>query len=243
MQASCCSPIISQEYGSGRARLPGLSDMPGLQGAMNSSGSSGGGGSSKGSGSSNGASPGGTTASGEGAATLAEYLHFGRLIGERPQQVRQQLDSSGVRVQVDTESKEYLQSWEREELEAYAMFEAVVRAEASHGSGAGASAAAKKLQRNKNILSAAASAEQLRQGARSQYERPIAMTASQRRLAKNKRNAGGLGAGMQASLAEEEGSFELVATRPTAAGGTQLAAKPSRPTEYEATSLGGLTRG
>ena len=38
------------------------------------------------------------------------------------------------------------QSWEREELEAYAMFEAVVRAEASRSGGAGTSAAAKKLQ-------------------------------------------------------------------------------------------------
>ncbi len=38
----------------------------------------------------------------------------------------------------------------------------------------------------------------------------------------------------EAAAAEEEGSFELVATRPAAAGGTQLAAKPSRPTEYEA---------
>lgn len=58
------------------------------------------------------------------------------------------------------------------------------------------------VQRNKNLVSAAVSAEELRRGARSQYERPIPMTASQRRLARNKQNAGGLGAGMQASLGE-----------------------------------------
>ncbi|KAL4458845.1 hypothetical protein ABPG75_013710 [Micractinium tetrahymenae] len=171
------------------------------------------------------------------AATLAEYLHFGRLIGERPQQVKQQLDISGVQVQVDAESKEYLQSWEREELEAYAMFEAVVRAESSRSGGASSSAAAKKLQRNKNVLSAAASAEQLRQGARSQYERGVPMTASQRRLARNKQNAGGLEALMREAAAteDEEGGFELVAARPTAAAGAvKLAAKPSRPAEDEA---------
>lgn len=38
----------------------------------------------------------------------------------------------------------------------------------------------------------------------------------------------------EAAAAEEEGSFEMVATRPTAAGGAQLAAKPSRSTEYQA---------
>lgn len=93
------------------------------------------------------------------------------------------------------------QDWEQEELQAYAMFEAVVAAEARKaGAGGAASASAKKLQRNKNTLSAAASAEQLRQGARSQYEKGVPMTASQRRLARNKQNAGGLGAGMRASL-------------------------------------------
>lgn len=39
----------------------------------------------------------------------------------------------------------------------------------------------------------------------------------------------------EAGAAEEEGGFELVAARPTAAaGGVRLASKPSRPTEYEA---------
>lgn len=94
--ASCCCTHVLQEYGSGRARLPGLADMPGLQGALNSGGASSGKGSSnngsngrdsRNNGSSNGSSPGGAAGSIENAATLAEYLRFGRLIGESPQQV------------------------------------------------------------------------------------------------------------------------------------------------------------
>lgn len=109
---------LLQEYGSGRARLPGLADMPGMDGLMKGGGggsaSSGGKassvGGSKASGGSSPAAPGAAAGSlAEAQPTLGEYLKFGRLLGERPAQVQQQLELGGVRVRVDEESASYLQ--------------------------------------------------------------------------------------------------------------------------------------
>lgn len=61
------------------------------------------------------------------------------------------------------------QAWEEEELEQYAMFEAVLSAMDARP--VGTSAAAKKLQRNKNVQGAAVDAERLRAQVRADYER------------------------------------------------------------------------
>lgn len=274
-------PVFVQEYGSGRARLPGLADMAGLMGgAMGGAdaGSSGGSaspsissspgvsrptrpGSSLGSepSSSPSSSGGGSGSPGVPAATLGEYLKFGRLLGEQPQQVQQQLELGGVKVVVDEDSVDYLQvgwvqggvrgvaggrsmvvpsamaepalqlacpsrpdaclpasskatsllcsatwlqSWEQEELEAYAMFEAVVNAgAAAPPPGTAASAAARKLEKNKQRVSAAGSPADLMRGARAAYDKGVPMTAAQRKLARNKTQNGG----MRASLGELSG--------------------------------------
>lgn len=76
------------------------------------------------------------------------------------------------------------------------MFEAVVNAGGPTARGPAATAAAKKLDRNKQRLSAAASAAELRAGAQKAASRGVPMTAAQRKLAKNK----SLGGGMRASL-------------------------------------------
>ena len=76
------------------------------------------------------------------------------------------------------------------------MFEAVLRAQAGRPSGAAATAAAKKLERNKARLSAAASTMQLARSARREQDAGLPLTAAQRKLARNK-TAGG---GMRASL-------------------------------------------
>ena len=91
-----------------------------------------------------------------------------------------------------------LQSWEEEEYEAYAMFEAVVASEATRPTGN--SAAARKLQRNKNIQSSAATPDQLLSSSKADYRRGVPMTAAQKRLVKNKLNAGGLSVMQQAAL-------------------------------------------
>jgi hypothetical protein len=77
------------------------------------------------------------------------------------------------------------------------MFEAVVASEATRS--AGNSAAARKLQRNKNVVSSAATADQLRSSSKADYTRGVPMTAAQKRLVKNKLNAGGLSVMQQAA--------------------------------------------
>lgn len=94
-----------------------------------------------------------------------------------------------------------LQSWEEEEAEAYAMFEAVLQRQAARPAGAAANAAAKKLERNKARMSAAASTMQLeRQARRDRDGTGAPLSAAQRKLARNKALGGGMGAGMRASL-------------------------------------------
>lgn len=79
------------------------------------------------------------------------------------------------------------------------MFEAVVQMQGS--ASPASSAAAKKLERNKQRLSAAASAAELSRGAREEQAQGVPMTAAQRKLARAKATSGGgLGAGMRASL-------------------------------------------
>ena len=127
-------PHALQEYGSGRARLPGLEEMMAAmqaegRGAAPGSGaglaappsrpsggssvaapppSSSGGGAGR---ATKPASGGGGGASGASDAppSLGDYLKFGRLLGEKPQQVQQQLALGGTKVMVDEQSADYLQ--------------------------------------------------------------------------------------------------------------------------------------
>ncbi len=112
---------ISQEYGSGRARLPGLEEM---MAAMQSGGSSAGPNgnsssglaapptrpsSSSGSGQSTAVPTSSGSSVGDDAPSLGDYLKFGRLLGDKPQQVQQQLALGATRVVVDDQSANYLQ--------------------------------------------------------------------------------------------------------------------------------------
>lgn len=60
---------------------------------------------------------------------VACLLYTGKLIGERPQDVKKQLDLNGQEVIVDKQSKEILEEWEYEQTEAYSMFEMLITRE------------------------------------------------------------------------------------------------------------------
>lgn len=94
-----------------------------------------------------GAPPPAAPPSQEPEPSLADYLSFGRLMGEKVQQVQAQLELNGVEVRVDEESSEYLQSWEEEQASQYIMFEALATKELGDGAGSA------KLNRNKNRVS------------------------------------------------------------------------------------------
>ena len=113
----------TQDYGSGRRNMPGAGDVP----------------------------PPATAAPSpqEPEPSLADYLSFGRLMGEKVQQVQAQLELNGVAVRVDEESDEFLASWEEEQESQYKMFEALATKELGDGAGSA------KLNRNKNRVSAA----------------------------------------------------------------------------------------
>ena len=76
----CPPPALAQEYGSGRALL-GLGSTPTPGGDAGQGG-------------------GGQAASSDAGqgGTMADYLAFGRLLGEAPQRVQQQLELNGVQV-------------------------------------------------------------------------------------------------------------------------------------------------
>ena len=125
-----------QEYGTGRARLPGLEEMmaamqsdgsgaapggsngsssggltrPAARPSTSSSGSSSSGGNGGKGKSAAAPPPSGGGSAGEDAPSLGDYLKFGRLLGEKPQQVQQQLALGATRVVVDDDSADYLQA-------------------------------------------------------------------------------------------------------------------------------------
>ena len=80
--------------------------------------------------------------------TLGEYLQFGKLIGERVQDVQRQLDINGAEVRVDEASEKILNAWQSEQMQAYSMFEALV----DEGLRGSASQDNATLVRNKNRL-------------------------------------------------------------------------------------------
>lgn len=62
---------------------------------------------------------------GEGPGA-AEYLHFGRLIGERAEESKDRLDRSSVDVSKDPRAELYLEKWSQEEEMSYSMFETLL---------------------------------------------------------------------------------------------------------------------
>lgn len=135
--------------------------------------------------------------------TLGEYLQFGKLIGERVQDVQRQLDINGAEVRVDEASEKILDEWQSEQMAAYSMFEALVD-EGLRGSDSEDNAT---LIRNKNRLSTGpASLAKFVEKAYGNAPKP--MSAGDRKLARNKRRLGG---GDKEVAGSEEGTFELVA--------------------------------
>lgn len=62
---------------------------------------------------------------GEGPG-VAEYLHFGRLIGERADESKDRLEQSSVDVSNDLRAELYLEKWSKEEEMSYSMFETLL---------------------------------------------------------------------------------------------------------------------
>jgi len=135
--------------------------------------------------------------------TLGEYLQFGKLIGERVQDVQRQLDINGAEVRVDEASEKILDAWQNEQMAAYSMFEALV----DEGLRGSASEDNATLVRNKNRLSTGpASLAKFVEKAYGNAPKP--MSAGDRKLARNKQRLGG---GDREIAGGEEGTFELVA--------------------------------
>lgn len=56
----------------------------------------------------------------------AEYLHFGRLIGEKSEESKKKLEKSSVDVSQDPRAELYLEKWSQEEEMSYSMFETLL---------------------------------------------------------------------------------------------------------------------
>lgn len=56
----------------------------------------------------------------------AEYLHFGRLIGEKAEESKNRLEKSSVNVSKDPRAELYLEKWSQEEEMSYSMFETLL---------------------------------------------------------------------------------------------------------------------
>lgn len=67
----------------------------------------------------------GSESMGEGPG-VAEYLHFGRLIGERADESKDRLEQSSVDVSKDPRAELYLEKWSQEEEMSYSMFETLL---------------------------------------------------------------------------------------------------------------------
>jgi hypothetical protein len=103
----CCFHALLQEYGKGRAWLPGLQSTPGLQGLLDTADATDAAGSVPGGSSSDNGS--GSAQQEAAGPTLAQYLQFGRMMGESPDQVQQRLEAGGAPVVIDDESQQYLE--------------------------------------------------------------------------------------------------------------------------------------
>jgi hypothetical protein len=186
---------LPQEYGSGRQRL-GIEPTP---------------------------SPAADAPSSADAPSLKEYLQFGRLMGERVQDVQQRLELNSAAVVVDEESLSYLDEWQGEQMAAYEMFEALVDDELRTKS----AQTNATLMKNKNRR--AISPRALGRFVEREFgNAPRAVTAGERKLAKNKGRLGALGAGSGVGAAAE--AFELVGAARPGDGTVEpaLAGKPAR---------------
>lgn len=62
--------------------------------------------------------------------SAAEYLHFGRLIGEKTEESERKLKSKAVDIEKDDRAKLYMEKWQNEEEVSYSMFETMLGASA-----------------------------------------------------------------------------------------------------------------
>lgn len=160
------------------------------------------------------------------APKLKEYLEFGKLLGDRVQDVKRQLEISGTAVTTDQESQEFMDAWENQQMRAYSMFESLVSEEMRGKSNENPR---NVLQRNKNRL--AVGPKSLQKFVEREFgsaTRPL--TAAERKLAKNK------------NLENKNfDKFELVAAATGAAAAAAAAAPPSStapPQEQQVTLVG-----
>lgn len=124
--------------------------------------------------------------------TLSNYLEFGRLMGESPQEVQKRLALADMSLAVDDASRQYLQAWEEEEEEQYRMFEAVLEAQLSGYQPAGTSRTSKTLQRNKNRAAAVVDVERLREAMQARQQgggQTVRISAAERKLARSKQGS------------------------------------------------------
>ena len=59
-------------------------------------------------------------------SSAAEYLHFGRLIGEKTEESERKLKSKAVDIEKDDRAKLYMEKWQNEEEVSYSMFETML---------------------------------------------------------------------------------------------------------------------
>lgn len=116
---------------------------------------------------------------------LSDYLEFGRLMGEQPEDVQQQLEANGVIVNVDDKSADYLVEWKAEKDRSYKLFEAVTKSEA------GGVYQSSALLRNKNRVQTSPEMNP-KEVARYKERHGFRNDAVQKKLAKNRGRAIGL---------------------------------------------------
>jgi len=58
--------------------------------------------------------------------SAAEYLHFGRLLGEKTEESERKLKSKAVDIEKDDRAKLYMEKWQNEEEVSYSMFETML---------------------------------------------------------------------------------------------------------------------
>jgi hypothetical protein len=97
--------------------------------------------------------------------TLGEYLRFGKMLGERVQDVQRQLDINATEVRVDAASRALLDEWQTEQVDAYAMFESLAAADPA-GAGGATGFQSEVLLRNKNRVRRDAAARRAPRAAR-----------------------------------------------------------------------------
>lgn len=109
------------------------------------------------------------------------------MIGERVQDVQQQLQLNSTGVLIDEESQQMLEKWQEEQMNAYSMFETLLETSASIRTAAVQSAKSTALMKNKNT--ALVDEKGLAKFVERKYgATPRPLTASDRKLQRNNKS-------------------------------------------------------